>query len=82
MTLLKLLISKAYTKSTLSPIRTCLSPKLNPIAFLMDQCRNVMLYNHGPNFIWLIIWFIAGCLLSWIGVVVIHKYENSYAKVI
>ena len=56
--------------------------KLNPIAFIMDQCRNVMIYNKLPDFGWLAIWFVAGCLLSWIGVVVIHKYENSYAKVI
>lgn len=56
--------------------------KLNPIAFIMDQCRNVMIYNTMPNFSWLAFWFVAGCLLSWIGVTIIHKYENSYAKVI
>lgn len=56
--------------------------KLNPIAFIMDQCRNVMIYNKMPNFGWLAIWFVVGCLLSWIGVTIIHKYENSYAKVI
>jgi len=56
--------------------------KVNPIAFIMDQCRNVMLYDKLPDFGWLAFWFVAGCLLSWIGVTIIHKYENSYAKVI
>ena len=56
--------------------------KFNPIAFIMEQCRSVMIYDKMPNFTWLAIWFVVGCLLSWIGVVVIHKYENSYAKVI
>ncbi len=56
--------------------------KCNPIAFLMDQSRNILLYGKAPSFRWLILWFIVGCLLSWIGVTVIHKYENSYAKVI
>lgn len=56
--------------------------KLNPIAFIMEQCRNVIIYNTMPNFSWLLFWFVAGCLLSWIGVIIIHKYENSYAKVI
>lgn len=56
--------------------------KLNPIAFIMDQCRNALIYNKMPDFGWLAMWFVIGCLLSWIGVVVIHKYENSYAKVI
>ena len=56
--------------------------KFNPIAFIMDQSRNVLLYGKVPNFEWLAIWFVVGCLLSWIGVAIIHKYENSYAKVI
>ena len=48
----------------------------------MDQCRNVLIYDKAPSLIWLAIWFVVGCLLSWIGVTVIHRYENSYAKVI
>ncbi len=56
--------------------------KFNPIAFIMDQCRNVMIYGQVPDFAWLAIWFVIGCVLSWIGVTIIHKYENSYAKVI
>lgn len=56
--------------------------KFNPIAFIMDQARNVMIYGKLPSFRWLGVWFIVGCLLSWIGVTIIHKYENSYAKVI
>ena len=35
----------------------------------------------APDFDWLLIWFVIGCVLSWIGVTIIHKYENSYAKV-
>lgn len=56
--------------------------KINPIAFIMDQCRNVLIYDKAPSLMWLGIWFVVGCLLSWIGVTVIHKFENSYAKVI
>lgn len=66
----------------ISGIAAGLLIKLNPIAFIMDQCRNVMIYNQLPDFKWLAIWFVAGCVLSWIGVSIIHKYENSYAKVI
>ena len=56
--------------------------KCNPIAFIMDQSRNVLIYGKAPDFDWLLIWFVIGCVLSWIGVTIIHKYENSYAKVI
>lgn len=56
--------------------------KFNPIAFIMAQSRNVFIYGKSPSFIWLALWFVVGCLLSWIGITIIHKYENSYAKVI
>ncbi len=56
--------------------------KLNPIASIMDHFRRVMIYGQAPNFLWLIIWFLFGCGLTLIGVSIIHKYENSYAKVI
>lgn len=68
--------------SRLSGAFALLLLKCNPIAFVMDQCRNVLIYGKTPDFGWLAIWFVIGCLLSWIGVTIIHKYENSYAKVI
>lgn len=66
----------------ISGVASTLLLKLNPIAFIMDQSRNVLLYGKTPDFGWLAIWFVVGCLLSWVGVTIIHKYENSYAKVI
>lgn len=55
---------------------------LNPIAFLMNELRKVLLQNTTPNFLLLFIWFIIGIILCIIGVHIIHKNENSYAKVI
>lgn len=56
--------------------------RANPIAFIMHQLRNVMLYDKLPSFEGLAIWLVAGLILCAIGVHVIHKNENSYAKVI
>ena len=54
----------------------------NPIAFLMNEGRKVMIYNTLPNFAFLGLWLLVGVLLCLLGVHVIHKNENSYAKVI
>lgn len=54
----------------------------NPIAFLMNELRKVMIYNTLPNFLVLLIWGLIGLLLCMFGIHVIHKNENSYAKVI
>ena len=56
--------------------------KLNPAAFVMNELRNVLLNNTLPDFCWLGIWLLIGIILTLIGVHVIHKNENSYAKVI
>lgn len=55
---------------------------LNPIAFLMDEFRKVIIYATNPNFLVLGIWLVIGILLCIAGVYIIHKNENSYAKVI
>ena len=54
----------------------------NPIAFVMNEARNVLLYAKLPNFLFMGIWFLVGLCFCAIGVHVIHKNENSYAKVI
>ncbi len=54
----------------------------NPIAFTMNELRKVLIYGQLPNFLMLLLWFGVGIILCFIGVHVIHKNENSYAKVI
>ena len=55
---------------------------LNPIAYLISEFRNVLIYNVSPNFIFLTLWGLIGLILSLIGMLTISKYENSYVKVI
>lgn len=56
--------------------------KVNPVAFIMNEMRKVMLQNTFPSFGGLIFWLIVSLCLCAIGVHIIHKNENSYAKVI
>ncbi len=56
--------------------------KLNPAAYVIDEFRSIFLYGEAPSLIMLGGWFIAGCLITMLGIHIIHKYENSYAKVI
>ena len=56
--------------------------RLNPAAFLMDELRKSLIYADMPNFKWLLLWTMVGLILSILGIKVIHKNENSYAKVI
>lgn len=54
----------------------------NPVAFLINQMREVMLYNNHLDFAWFAIWTVAGTLIAVLGISLIYRYENAYAKVI
>lgn len=54
----------------------------NPIAFCMNELRKVTVFGTLPSFVGLGCWLIVGLILCAIGIHVIHKNENSYAKVI
>ncbi len=56
--------------------------RVNPIAFCMNELRKVFLEQRLPSFEGLGIWLLLGLLLCTLGIHVIHKNENSYAKVI
>ena len=56
--------------------------RANPIAFIMNEFRKVILYGKIPSFEGLFVWFVGGSILLVCGVLIINKYENSYAKVI
>ncbi len=54
----------------------------NPIALIMTDLRNVLLYDGEPHYLSLAIWTVIGIAISAIGTRLIYKYENSYVKVI
>lgn len=56
--------------------------RANPIAFFMDELRKVLIEAKNPSFEGLAFWLIIGIILCGIGIHIIHKNENSYAKVI
>lgn len=56
--------------------------RVNPIAFCMNELRKVTVFGKLPSFEGLLIWLGLGIILCAIGIHVIHKNENSYAKVI
>jgi len=56
--------------------------KVNPMAYLIDEFRNVLLFGNSIHFGIYFMWLAIGLVLSYIGIRIIYKYENSYAKVI
>lgn len=78
-----------YLSGVFYNIRTRLSGTIsyillrgNPVAFCMDELRKVLLENRLPSFEGLAFWLIIGLALCAFGIHIIHKNENSYAKVI
>lgn len=53
----------------------------NPIAFIIHQFRLIFFYGEAPNYLLLLAWFLGGILFSMLGIWLIHKYEDSYAKI-
>ena len=56
--------------------------KVNPIAFIMDSLRSVVIDGVNPNLLLCLIWLLIGTILCILGIKLIKKYENSYVKVI
>ena len=68
--------------SRLTGILKYLLLRANPVAFCMNDMRKVMLYGKMPSFEGLFMWFIVAALICFIGLNIIRKNENNYAKVI
>lgn len=56
--------------------------KVNPVACLINEARKVGFYGVMPSYKLMGAWLLCGLILCVIGIHLIHKYENSYAKVI
>lgn len=71
----------AIEKRVPAPYNTLLL-KLNPMAYIINDLRRVLLYDLMPYRKLMLVWFVIGLILSMIGVRMVYKYENSYVKVI
>lgn len=56
--------------------------RVNPIAFIMNEARKVCIFGRSISIVGLGFWLLVGIVLCIYGINKIHKYENSYAKVI
>lgn len=58
--------------------------RCNPLAVIITSARKVIITNdfNTSNLMYLGSWFLIGCVLSIIGVNLVYKYENGYAKVV
>ena len=54
----------------------------NPAAFLMNEMRKATIFHKTQSIEGLLFWLFIGIILNIIGITLIHKNENSYAKVI
>ena len=54
--------------------------KANPVAYLIAAARNALLYGQGTSWQILILWALLSLVLLYIGVSLIYRYENSYAR--
>ncbi len=55
---------------------------LNPVAFLIAEMRNTVLYGQVLDWKILFLWAGVSFFLIWIGTFIIYRNENSYVKVI
>ena len=56
--------------------------RYNPLAFLITEMRNCMLYDTAPDFPLLFIWGVISLIICVLGIRRIYREENSYVKVI
>lgn len=54
---------------------------LNPLANIIYNLRNILIYSSAPVGMWTLIWFFISIILCMIGINTIYKYENTYVKV-
>lgn len=54
----------------------------NPLGYILVNGRKALIAQTRPELLWLLFWFAAGIALSFFGVMLIYRSENSYTKVI
>jgi lipopolysaccharide transport system permease protein len=54
----------------------------NPLTFIIEQAREVLIWGHLPNWIGLVIYTIAATLVAWAGYALFQKTRKGFADVL
>ncbi|MGB4813044.1 MAG: ABC transporter permease [Methylophilaceae bacterium] len=54
----------------------------NPLTFIIEQAREVVVYGHTPNWSGLILSIVASTLVLWLGYIFFQKYRKGFADVL
>lgn len=55
---------------------------LNPLTFIIEQARAVLIWGHLPNWLGLVIYTAAAALVAWLGFVFFQKTRKGFADVL
>ena len=55
---------------------------VNPIASIIQEYRNVIMYQSFPSLYYLFYWLVIGIILSLACLSLMYRYENTYVKVV
>lgn len=55
---------------------------LNPLSFVMEQAREVVVWGHSPNWLGIGIYFLCSLLIAWIGLSWFQKTRRAFADVL
>jgi lipopolysaccharide transport system permease protein len=54
----------------------------NPLTFIIEQAREVLIWGHAPNWIWLGMYSISAVLVAWAGYALFQKTREGFADVL
>lgn len=55
---------------------------LNPLTFIIEQTRTVILYGQSPNWIGLAVYYAIALLIAWVGLIWFEKTRKGFADVL
>lgn len=55
---------------------------LNPLTFVVEQSRNVLIMGRMPSWEWVVIYFLCGAVVAWLGLAWFQRTRKGFADVL
>ncbi len=81
-TTVMLFISAVFFPISALPARYQIWLKINPLAFIIEEGRKVLIFGQLPNFIALAMLLVLGALIAWAGFACFQKTRKGFADVL